>query len=41
MRIVKSTSFMISTKGQAILVTPKEVHPGRTPTYEKIAARFF
>ena len=36
-RIVKSTSFMISTKGQAILVT----HLGRTPAYKKIAPRFF
>ena len=43
-RIVKSTSFVISTIVQAILVTQKQSQPAhlaRTPTYEKIPARFF
>ena len=38
---VKSTRFMISTKGQTILVT-MSAYLGKTATYEKkIAARFF
>ena len=39
-RIVNSTSFMISKKGQTILVT-MSAYLGRTPIYEKIAVRFF